>query len=251
MKSVLRNLLTASAMATLAWMGHAQASVVVSGTRVIYPANEREVTIKVNNVGKTPSLVQAWLDTGEAGVSPDRIDVPFTLTPAMFRLDPTKGQTMRLIYTGAPLPADKETMYWLNVLEIPPKAKPGEGDTNTLQLAFRTRIKVFFRPAGLAGQPDQAPGQVAWQVVRKPGGYGLKGTNPTPYFVNYGDIGLVNGSETLNVGGGYIAPGESAEFPVAGLKGSQKPGAQIEYKFLNDYGATVTGQAPAAPAPAN
>jgi chaperone protein EcpD len=248
MKRVLRNLLTVSAMAMFAWTGHAHASVVVTGTRVIYPANQREVTIKVNNAGKAPSLVQAWLDTGDAGISPDKIDVPFTLTPAMFRLDPTKGQTMRLIYTRAPLPTDKETMYWLNVLEIPPKAKPGEGDTNTLQLAFRTRIKVFFRPTGLAGQADEAPRQVKWQVVQKPDGYHLKGSNPTPYFTNYGEVQLISGGQTLTAGGGYIAPGESAEFPVAGLKGWPSAGAQVQYKFINDYGATVTGQAPAVSA---
>ncbi|RQH03598.1 fimbrial biogenesis chaperone [Paraburkholderia dinghuensis] len=251
MKRVLRNLLTVAATAMFAWVGHAQASVVVTGTRVIYPANEREVTIRVNNVGKTPSLVQAWLDTGEAGVSPDKIDVPFTLTPAMFRLDPTKGQTMRLIYSQAPLPTDKETMYWLNVLEIPPKAKPGEADASQLQLAFRTRIKVFFRPVGLPGQPEQAPGQVKWQVVHKSDGYHLKGTNPTPYFVNYGGINLVSGGQTLDAGGGYIAPGESAEFPVTGLKGAPKAGAQVRYSFLNDFGASVSGEAPATGAPAN
>ena len=251
MKRVLRNLLAVTVTAMFAWAGHAQASVVVTGTRVVFPSSEREVTIKVNNVGTTPALVQAWIDKGEAGVSPDKIDVPFTLTPAMFRLDPAKGQTMRLIYSKTPLATDKESLFWLNVLEIPPKAKSGSDDTNQLQLAFRTRIKVLFRPAELQGQADQAPGQVTWQVVKAPNGYRLKGTNPTPYFVNFGDIELVCGGEKLSAGGGYIKPGESEEFPVAGLKGLPNAAAQVRYSFINDFGAGVDGEAPVGAAPTN
>jgi chaperone protein EcpD len=251
MKRVLRNLLAVAATAMFAWTGHAGASVVVTGTRVVFPSSEREVTIKVNNVRTTPALVQAWIDKGEAGVSPDKIDVPFTLTPAMFRLDPAKGQTMRLIYSQTPLATDKESMFWLNVLEIPPKAKPGSTDANQLQLAFRTRIKVLFRPTELQGRPDEAPHQVTWQVVHTPNGYRLKGTNPTPYFVNFAGIELVSGGETLDAGGGYIKPGESEEFPMVGLKGLPKTGTQVRYSFLNDFGASVNGEAQIAATPAN
>lgn len=175
MKRVLRHL-AAAAIAACALAGHAGASVVVAGTRVIFPSTEREVTIKVNNVGTTPALVQAWLDTGDAVASPDGIDVPFTLTPAMFRLDPSKGQTMRLIYSKAPLASDKETLFWLNVLEIPPRPKAGADAANQLQMAFRTRIKVMFRPQGLPGKPDEAPAQLQWSVLQTHDGYALKAT---------------------------------------------------------------------------
>jgi chaperone protein EcpD len=35
-------------------LGAAHANVVLSGTRVIFPESEKEVTLKVNNKGKTP-----------------------------------------------------------------------------------------------------------------------------------------------------------------------------------------------------
>jgi len=236
-------------------MGHAQASVVVTGTRVIYPANDREVTIRVNNVGSTPSLVQTWIDTGDANASPDKIDVPFTLTPAMFRLDPGKGQTMRMIYSRSqnmPLATDKETLFWLNVLEIPPKPQAGSADAaNQLQLAFRTRIKIFFRPAGLPGQPDAAPAQVQWQAVHASDGYRLKATNPTPYYVNFSGIELVSGGQTLEAHAGYVAPGSSAEFAVTGLKGSPQAGALVRFRALNDFGGSVRGETPVAATSAN
>jgi len=249
MRKALRNLLAAGFIAACAWAVPAQAGIVVTGTRVIFPANEREVTIKLNNAGAAPALVQAWIDDGDPNASPDKIDVPFVLTPAMFRLDPAKGQTLRLIYTGAPLAQDKETLFWLNVLEIPPKPSAEAGSVNRLQLAFRTRIKVMFRPQGLPGRPDEAPGKVRWELVQTSGGYQLKATNPTPYHVNLGALALVAGGQTLDAGAGYIKPGESAEFPVAGLKGWPKADAQVQYSAINDYGAAVKSQAPVTSAP--
>lgn len=40
------------------------AGVIISGTRVIYNENEKEVTVKISNEGKVPVLIQNWIDTG-------------------------------------------------------------------------------------------------------------------------------------------------------------------------------------------
>src|SRR5258706_14303772 len=69
---------------------YAAAGVVVDGTRVVYPAAKREVTINIRNPGDAPSLVQAWLDAGDPHSKPGGSTVPFVLTPPLFRLDPTK-----------------------------------------------------------------------------------------------------------------------------------------------------------------
>lgn len=139
MKTLRRTLMAAATLAAGCFALQAQASVVIASTRVIYPAQEREVTIKLSNDGRTPALVQSWLDDGSITDAPETLKVPFVLTPAIFRVDPGKGQTLRLIHTKESMPQDKESMYWLNVLEVPPKAQAGE-DANRLQLAFRTRI---------------------------------------------------------------------------------------------------------------
>lgn len=140
---IIRALQSIALISTLV-ASQAHASVVISGTRVVFPSNEREVTIKLTNDGKTPALVQTWIDAGDQNASPETINVPFTLTPSMFRMEPNKGQTLRMIYTNEPLPTDKESLFWLNVLEIPPKANDG-ADRNELQIALRTRIKIMFR----------------------------------------------------------------------------------------------------------
>ncbi len=128
---------------------------------MVYPAAKREVTIHIRNPSDTPSLVQAWLDAGDPHAKPGESKVPFVMTPPLFRLDPTKGQSLRLVYTHDPLPEDRESLFWLNVLDIPPRAATNPDLPNQLDLAFKHRMKVFFRPArpcglrrGCAGAPD-------------------------------------------------------------------------------------------------
>ncbi|WP_420994758.1 fimbrial biogenesis chaperone [Cupriavidus sp. 30B13] len=249
MKNLILKPLMAAALAGL-FAAQAQASVVIAGTRVIFPAQEREVTVKLTNDGKTPALVQSWLDRGNADEAPENIDVPFTLTPSMFRLEAGKGQTLRLIYSKEPLPQDKESLFWLNVLEVPPKAT--QADANHLQLAFRTRIKVMFRPQGLQGSVEEAPRQLAWKIVPGAGGkgYALQAHNPSAYVVNLGGIKLKSGGRTLDAGAGYVLPGASQSFPVAGLD-SAPAAAEVDYSSIDDWGGTAPGHAPASFAPAS
>lgn len=99
------------------------ANVVIATTRVIYPADEAEVTVSLSNSGQHPSLVQVWIDEGRADVPVEQLQVPFSLTPALFRLEPGKGQVLRLFQTQHDFAQDRESLYWLNVLDIPPKAR--------------------------------------------------------------------------------------------------------------------------------
>ncbi|HEY2752166.1 fimbrial biogenesis chaperone [Phenylobacterium sp.] len=226
--------------------GTACAGVVIGGTRVIYSEKDREVTVKVTNHGDTPSLVQAWIDAGDPKDGPDVSKAPFTLAPPLFRLDANKGQSLRLIYTRDPLPRDRESLFWLNVLEIPPKAKLEEGaSSNHMQFAFRSRIKFFFRPAGLPGAAEDAPAKIAWRLVRQADGQcGVEATNPTPYHVTLTKIVISEGDRTwANDRGAMVDPRAAAVLNAQ--KGPRRPTGptQIDYTFLNDYGAAVSGTA--------
>lgn len=223
--------------------GVAHASVVISGTRVIYQAKEHEVTVKLGNEGDAPALVQVWLDTGNPNAMPDEIKVPFTLSPPLFRLDPKKGQSLRLIYTQEPLPQDRESLFWLNVLEVPPRTAATADDPNSLQLAFRSRIKLFFRPAGLAGDPNEAAAKVTWKWVRKDAGYVLQASNPTPYHVTFSKIEVNSPAATYaSDKGGMVAPGATEDFEVGQLAAPPAESLEVDYTFINDYGAGVPGK---------
>lgn len=224
----------------------ARASVVIAGTRIIFSGQDREVTVKLNNNGVSPALVQTWLDEGDSNSSPDDIDVPFSVTPALFRLDPSKGQALRIINTSASHSKDKETLYWLNVLEVPPRAQGGSDGGNRLQLAFRTRIKVIYRPEKLAGKVEGSPGKVVWAIepMEKNSGYALKATNPTSYFVNLGKVTLTANGKVFDAGAGFVGPGEVAIFPISGLTKSPDMPLVVDYISINDFGGGVKGSSP-------
>lgn len=223
---------------------NASAGVVLAGTRVIFPGSEREVTIKVANEGKAPALVQAWFDTGNASESPDLIDVPFTLMPSMFRLEPGRGQMLRIIHDGEALPRDKESLYWLNVLEIPPSASHADG-RNKLQVAFRTRVKLMYRPDGLPGSASTAPSELQWSFVRKgTGGYKLSAMNPTPYVVNLGYVTLKSAGGEYEANPGYVLPGSTSAFEVEKLNAQPVGNVTVKFGAIDDWGGTRTYELP-------
>jgi len=229
---------------------YAAAAVVVDGTRVVYPAAKREVTINIRNPGATPSLVQAWLDAGDPHAKPGESKVPFVLTPPLFRLDPTKVQSLRLVFTHDPLPENRESLFWLNVLDIPPRAAANPDVPNQLELAFKHRMKVFFRPAGLAGSAADAPARLTWKLLSKDGKLvGIEATNPTAYHVSLIQVTATAGGQPINVKADMVDPFASRSFdlpdPVAAPNGT----VALEYSFVNDYGGNVKATASASTVP--
>lgn len=214
---------------TLTFSGLTSASIVINSTRVIYPSDAKEVSVKLSNKGKRPVLIQSWIDDGDAKAKPENIHVPFVLTPPINRVEPEKGQTLRISYLGTPLPADRESIYWLNVLEIPAK-KPQLKDQNLLQMAFRSRIKFFFRPDGLPGNANSAIQSLTW----KKNGQQLQASNPTPYYISLTSITL-NGKKYA---ADMIAPFSEKQFNVM-----VNSGDKLAAKYINDYGALGSSEA--------
>ena len=101
----------------------ANAEIIIHGTRVIYPSDAREITLQVSNNGNKPSLVQAWIDEGDAKSTPDQSKAPFMITPPISRVEASKGQSLRIsaLPQTSTLSKTQETLYWLNILDIPPK----------------------------------------------------------------------------------------------------------------------------------
>jgi P pilus assembly chaperone PapD len=244
MKQTFKTLLTTGVLAFgIAGTLQVHASVVIAGTRVIYNAKDAEQTIKLTNEGKSPALTQVWLDRGDPKASPSTTRVPFTVTPPVARVDPGKGQTLRILYTGESLPKDRESVFWLNVLEVPPKPSADEAGANRLQMAFRSRIKLFFRPAGLKGTQDEAPAQISWRLVERGNRSLLEARNPTPYYVSFASLELTGGGRAATFeDGGMVGPGETQTFPLAGevFRGA---GAKVRYQAINDYGGPAAGEA--------
>jgi len=210
----------------------AQAGVVLNTTRVIYPAKDKEVSLGIHNSGSGEILAQSWLETDPE--NPDPGNLPFVVTPALARMSGNAKQLVRIIYAGSGLPQHRESVYWLNVQEIPQTA-----DENVLQIAVRQRIKLFFRPAGLPGDPLAAAEQLEWRLID---GNTLEVSNPGPYYVSLIQLGLHRGTtRLLREESRMLAPLQRVRFPLeqSGTGGS----ANLRFVSINDFGAQVPYQA--------
>ena len=228
----------ACSMAMLGFIAsYASADIVISGTRVIYPAQAKEVTVKLDNRGEKALLVQAWMDDGREDINPQEMKIPFLVTPPISRMNAKQGQTIKIASLGGNLPQDKESVFWFNVLEIPPKAK-STTDENLLQLAFRTRIKVFYRPEGLKGSPSEAATALTWKIVKKDQQVFTEVNNASPYFVTVNEATLNANGSKYDIEKNMVAPGSSKLMKVNGLSQPVSAG-KITYSAISDYGGNI------------
>ncbi|MFC5580590.1 molecular chaperone [Rhodanobacter terrae] len=222
--------------------GAANASVVIAGTRVIFPAKDGEVTVRMTNQNTTPALVEAWIDSGDAHSTPDKVSTPFLITPPLFRMEPNRDQSLRILFTHSeqPLPTDRESLFWLNVLEVPPKPSgPQFQGKNYLQVAIRSRLKLFYRPAGLAGDPIKAASALSFKAASAAGLGALVVHNPTPYYVTLSQITVSVGGTSHKVDTGMVAPLSDLRLAISDLKQAPSAGSTVQYNCINDYGSDV------------
>ena len=215
------------ALAAGFWLPQVQAGVNVGATRVIYQSKEKEANLALSNSGEdgVPYLVQSWVSPYE---NRDASADEFIITPPLFRLD-AKGQNiLRIIATNAQnLPTDKESLFLLNVKAIPAKSDE-QNSQNVLQIALKTTIKLFYRPAGLKGSLEEAVKNLQW---RADGGK-LTVHNPSGFNVVVSDLQINNAaSKGLPE---VIKPGSTATTAIP-LKNSDT----LELTYINEYGSTV------------
>lgn len=199
------------------------ADILLNGTRVIYLSDAKDVNLRVQNVGSSSVLLQNWIDDGDADAKPAASKAPFFLSPPMNQLEPGKSQMLRINYIGNNLPMNKESLFWLNVLEVPSKGQV-EANAKRPQIAFRNRIKLFYRPAGLPGDANNAVKAFIWSAQ----GSSMQANNPTPYYVSFVNMS-VNGKK---LEGTLMAP-----YSTQVLDLPAKAGNKVSGSFVNDYGA--------------
>lgn len=201
-------------------------------TRIVAYADDKETPVEIINDSSEPYLVQSWLED----LNGSDANIPLVLTPPVMKLEAKTEGKLRLVVLPAEIPQDRESVYWLSIQEIPPKAK--EEVQNKLVLAIRSRLKVFVRPKGLdAKAAADAVKSVTWNVEREGGKVWLKATNPTPYYISFGKL-------ELKAGGGKPVILED-KFNMPAPMGSQRyevpksmvgKSATLTYSSVNDYG---------------
>lgn len=236
MNILVRALVTA--VVTLCIATPAAASVVISGTRVIFNAAQGEVTVRLTNDNTRPALVEAWIDDGNIGATPDTAHAPFLITPPLFRMDAHKDQSLRILYVpdAKPLPTDRESVFWLDVLEIPPKPTGQEfAGKNYLQFAVRSRIKLFYRPAKLPGEALKAPDQLTFKAAAGPG-TALEVHNPTPYYITITGVAIGARGKADSSADGMVAPFGDLKLTLKDSAHAPSAGTPLTFTTINDFG---------------
>ncbi|MFO6296915.1 fimbrial biogenesis chaperone [Rahnella selenatireducens] len=214
-------ILSALLLAFASQTAFAAGGVVLGTTRVVFDAKNKEAALTVTN--KTEGqyfLIQSWVDDQNGNKK-----VPFTITPPLFRLDAGKENMLRIIKTPGDVPADRESVYWINVKSIPPAPADGTS-SNVLQLAIKTKIKLFYRPTTLQGKVEDAPASLQWSHKGKE----LIVKNSSEYAVTLNTV-TIAGKDIADVN--MILPKQEVKYEVPfGTENSK----DIVFTTITDFG---------------
>ncbi|WP_410176245.1 fimbria/pilus periplasmic chaperone [Serratia ureilytica] len=204
----------------------AQAAIALDRTRVIFDGSVQSVSLSVSNQNKQlPYLAQGWLEDEQG----NKIQSPLTVLPPVQRIEPGKPSQVKIqaLPAAKQLPQDRETLYYFNLREIPPKSsKP-----NSLQIALQTRIKLFYRPAAIAPERNAAPWQEQLTLSKQGDKYVVN--NPTPYYVTIVDAAGRKGQNGPKEFEPFMVPPKGSA-PLTVSAGSV--GGSPVLTYINDYG---------------
>lgn len=201
----------------------ANAALALDATRYIYKGDADAISVMVNNESKHEYGAQVWIDN----IVENDTRPTFVSTPSFFKIKPDGRQVIRIIKVSDHMSQDKESIYWLNLQEIPP-LKEGSG----LSLAIRTRVKLIYRPTDLVNGREGAEQNLS--IQRHPGETLL--VNTTPYVFAIGTVFDMNNkpikfnekdTDKLTM----FMPGDSVKLSTDKVK---------SVSILNDYGNMVT-----------
>ncbi|WP_213637617.1 fimbria/pilus periplasmic chaperone, partial [Providencia rettgeri] len=160
-------------------------------TRLIFNGNEESVEVTVtNNDKKSPYLIHSWVENANG----EKINEPLVALPPIQRIEAGNKTLIRLrgLANIQNLPQDRESLFFLNIREIPPKSN----NKNALQFALQTRIKIFYRPENIVIRKStlETPGTQNITISKEKNKFKI--FNPTDYNINM--VAIKNGNKMLH-----------------------------------------------------
>ncbi len=211
------NLMPVLALLLICFNSHA--AFVLNSTRYIFAGDKDNISVQVNNESSQEYGGQIWIDNANARDQ----NVYFAPSPTFFKV--SGGH--RLLKINDSLPKDKESLFWVNVQEIPKAPKEG---TNSLAIALHTQVKMIYRPESLKEGREDAEKNI--KIIHEGGNTILYNNSPYYFAVinvkqNGHDVKL--SEETKNKIAAF-APFEKVSL------GSKLSGKDISIVSFDDYG---------------
>lgn len=209
--------------------GVAHAALTVDRSRLIFNEGDKSVSLNVTNRNESvPYLAQGWMEDGNK----KKITEPFMVLPPVQRVE-AGGKTLvriQALPNIASLPKDRESVYYFNLREIPPKSDK----KNVLTLAMQTRLKVFYRPSALRIDPmlDTLPATETLTLTKHGDKYKLN--NPTPYHFSFVEARKSLTGKGINSFKAVMASPKSETILPLDIANA---GTSPVLIFVNDYGS--------------
>lgn len=204
------------------------AAITLQDSRVILDGDKKSASLLVTNQNAdTPYLAQGWIEDADN----KKINGPLVLLPPLQRIEAGAQTQIKLqtLPTLNLLRQDQETLFYLNLREIPPRNNtPG-----TLNIALQNRIKVFYRPLALKAPRNTLATPWQSELVMKRDNDTWTISNPSAYFITLVDAQTRKDSASVP---GFtpvmIAPHDSERLTGRAADYGNAP----VLTYLNDYG---------------
>lgn len=178
-----------------------------------------EKTVTFDNTSENPFIVQVGSDNRE---KPD-----FIAMPPVFKIKEKGGQTVKIKLLSDTLPQDKESLFYLDFIQIPGVSKT-ENNDNRINIVIKSRLKVIYRPASVNAFSAKDEKNISYRLHDG----ALVISNNTPNILSVRDIysgkRILAERITLLPGGKF-----STEFKEKQLSGP------LSAVMINDYGTPV------------
>lgn len=217
-------------MSLLFLAADASAAVRPALTRVIALESDKETSVKLLNDDTTQDyLVQSWVEDQQGN---DK-NLPLLLTPPLFKIGAGREGKLRMVILPGKLPQDRESVYWLWIQEVPPVSK---AQGNQLQVAVRTRMKIFLRPLKLEGNSAQTVSKLQWQISHEGGKTWLIAKNPTPYYASFSELSVTTFGKAFSLPDKNTMVPAKGEMRYALPAGVNSRSCVLNYSVINDFG---------------
>lgn len=205
----------------------AYSAVTLDRTRIIFPGTEKSINVTISNDNPEEAyLAQSWIEDLQGN---KLTKGAILATPPLQRIEPMSNSLVRLSTTPAlsQLPQDRESVFYFNLREVPPKPTDG----NTLQIALQSRVKLFYRPASILPESDT---KWAHQVTLTKIAKGYRINNTTPFHLTVIGLGNSQAAAEHNSFDVVMVPPKSTQDVVS-------PALSTPYlTYINDYGGKPT-----------
>lgn len=145
--------------------------------------------------------------------------------PPVLKMLPGERRELRILTSGRGLLTDRESLYWLNIYQIPPEVKNSPVGEK-VRLALRSQLKVLWRPENIGVLTEESINLLYFSYRHS----GIYDDNRSDWNISLSEVNFGNYSIT-----GIVIPPHSAR-QIFNISPPSKWNNKINFTVINDEG---------------